>query len=98
MLSLATYMSLTRSISALHADQSLYLSHVYRLVDPENSEAWYLSSVTAAQSGNLGQCLDFLDIAIQKGFKDQTRCKIEPAFAAFQSDNRFQQMIYKIVN
>jgi len=98
MLSLATYMSLTRSIAALHADQSLYLSHVYRLVDPENSEAWYLSSVTAAQSGNLGQCLDFLDIAIQKGFKDQTRCKIEPAFAAFQSDNRFQQMIYKIVN
>ena len=97
-ISLSTYMSLNRAITALHKEQSAYFSSIYRMVDPKNSEAWYLSAVSAAMDGNGEDCFLYLDVAIQKGFKDATRCRIEPAFMSLQNDSRFQEKINQINN
>lgn len=96
MISLTTYMSLNRALNALHKEQSAYFSSIYRLVDPQNSEAWYLSSVSAIMDGNLENSLRHLDEAIRLGFKDAQRCRMEPAFASIQNDNRFQSKVNQI--
>lgn len=97
-ISLSTYMSLNRAVAAMQKEQCAYFSYIYRLVDPQNTEAWYLSSVSAAMDGNFDACLRYLEEAIRKGFKDQARCKTEPAFSLIQSDRRFQEKINLILN
>lgn len=97
-ISLSTYMSLNRAISALHKEQSAYFSFIYRLVDPKNSEAWYLSSVSAAMDGNKDHCIRFLEEAIKNGFHDVARCRTEPAFMSLQSDSQFQEKVNQINN
>lgn len=94
--SLSTYMSLGRAVSALHTEQGDYFSAIYRLVDPANTEAWYLSAVVAAQEGRMGASLSYLDEAIRLGFRDGERCRREAAFASFRQDNKFQNLINKI--
>ena len=97
-ISLSTYMSLNRAINAIHKEQSAYFSNIYRMVDPKNTEAWYLSAVSAAMDGNGEDCFLFLEEAIQRGFKDATRCRIEPAFMSLQNDSRFQEKVNQINN
>lgn len=97
-ISLSTYMSLNRAISALHKEQSAYFSFIYRLVDPKNNEAWYLSSVSAAMDGNKDQCIRFLEEAMKNGFHDVARCRTEPAFISLQSDSQFQEKVNQINN
>ncbi|MFN0187112.1 MAG: hypothetical protein ACKVQV_00265 [Bacteroidia bacterium] len=97
-ISLSAYMSLSRAVSALHKEQSAYFSSIYRLVDPKNSEAWYLSAVSAAMDGNRSNCIRFLEEAIKTGFHDGTRCRIEPAFMSLQNDVQFQEKVNQINN
>ncbi len=92
-ISLTLYMSLMRAISALALDQQLYLSALYRYADPGNPEAWYLSSVSAANAGNAADAKKFLGIAFEKGFNDPARCRKEPAFSSLLSDYSFQSII-----
>ncbi|MBK9399452.1 MAG: hypothetical protein IPN36_00940 [Bacteroidetes bacterium] len=92
-LSLTIYMSLTRAISALENSQQMYFSALYRYTDPDNTEAWYLSSVVAANMGNLADAKYFLSTAFKKGFKDVDRCKKEASFASIVSDYGFQSII-----
>jgi hypothetical protein len=97
-ISLSTYMSLSRAISALHKEQSAYFSSIYRLVDPKNSEAWYLSAVSAAMDGNRNNCIRFFEEAIKTGFHDGSRCRMEPAFLSLQNDVQFQEKVNQINN
>ncbi|MBK9638678.1 MAG: hypothetical protein IPO63_13025 [Bacteroidetes bacterium] len=97
-ISLSTYMSLNRAIAAVHKEQSVYFANIYRLVDPLNSEAWYLSAVSAAMEGNRNDCFRYLDEAIKKGFHDVARCKTEAAFMSLQSDIQFQEKVNQIYN
>ncbi len=92
-LSLTIYMSLTRAIAALENSQQMYFSALYRYTDPDNTEAWYLSSVVAANNGNLAGAKDFLSTAFKKGFRDVERCKKEASFASILSDYGFQSII-----
>ncbi|MBK9321175.1 MAG: hypothetical protein IPM91_21805 [Bacteroidetes bacterium] len=92
-LSLTIYMSLTRAIAALENSQQMYFSALYRYTDPDNTEAWYLSSVVAANNGNLAGAKDFLSTAFKKGFRDVERCKKETSFASILSDYGFQSII-----
>lgn len=92
-LSLTLFMSLSRAIAASQQDQQLYYSALYRVVDPSNSEAWYLSAVVAANTGNLANAKYFLNEAFKNGFKDADRCRAEPAFASLLSDYSFQSII-----
>ncbi len=48
--------------------------------------------------GKFDEYLFFLEVAIQKGFKDATRCRIEPAFMTLQNDSRFQEKVNQINN
>jgi pimeloyl-ACP methyl ester carboxylesterase len=98
MISLSTYMSLNRAVAASHTEQCAYFSSIYRLVDPQNTEAWYLSAVSAVMDGDFENALRCLDEAIRLGFKDADRCKMEPAFAAIQNDSRFQLKVNQIIN
>lgn len=98
MISLSTYMSLNRSVAASHKEQCAYFSSIYRMVDPKNTEAWYLSAVSAIMDGNLENALRYLDEAIRLGFNDAARCRMEPAFASIQNDNRFQLKVNQIIN
>ncbi|MBK7964386.1 MAG: hypothetical protein IPK10_03100 [Bacteroidetes bacterium] len=96
MLSLSTFMSLNRAVAASHKEQSAYFAAIYRLVDPQNAEAWYLSAVSAIMDGNLEKGMHYLDEAIRCGFKDVTRCRMEPTFASIQNESRFQSKVNQI--
>ena len=92
-LSLLVYNSLDRAIRALHNEQSSYLSALYRLIDPANPEAWYLSAVVAAQLGQPGVLSAYLEQAVKYGFNDLERCRREPYFAGIQQDVKFQTVL-----
>ena len=95
-LSLGIYTTLNCTIAGMRVDQGVYLSTLYRLIDPQNTEAWYLSAVVAMQMGLSGNAMTYLDKAVSLGFKDVGRCRQEPSFAAIQSDNRFQNILVKM--
>lgn len=96
-LSLLIYSTLTQSIRALHQEQNNYLSALYRIVDPANSEAWYLSAVVAAQQQQPDRAAGFLDQAVTCGFNDMERCRKEAYFAGMQQDVRFQSVLTKMI-
>lgn len=95
-LSLLIYNSLSRAIQALHTEQSTYLSTLYRLIDPANPEAWYLSAVVSAQLGQPSMLSAHLQQAVQNGFNDIERCRKEPSFAGVQQDGSFQKVLSKM--
>ena len=95
-LSLSVYTVLTRAIAALKTDQEVYLSSLYRYIDPVNAEAWYLSAVVAMQIGQADNALACLDKSVSLGFKDIGRCRSEQQFNILQNDSRFQSILSKI--
>lgn len=96
-LSLLIYSTLTRSIQAMHQEQNSYLSTLYRVIDPSNSEAWYLSAVVAAQQQQPDRAAGFLAQAVTCGFNDSERCRKETYFAGMQQDIRFQEVLAKMI-
>lgn len=95
-LSLAIYMNLQKSIQAKHAETYRYLTVLYRNIDPQNTEAWYLSAVAAAYDGLPSKALYYLQEAYAKGFKDRRRLLADPAFTSINSDPAFNEMLARI--
>lgn len=95
-LSLTAYTTLNRAIGAMHKEQGPYFASLYRSIDPQNAEAWYLSAIVSMQLGDVNTAYVYLDQAVRHGFKDINRCRSESQFAALQSTSRFQQIISNI--
>lgn len=95
-LSLIAYSSLNRAIQSGKPDQCRYFSSLYLAVDPGNSEAWYLAAIVFAREGQMGQALESLETALDRGFTDRQRMESEVAFRPIQTDNRYQSLLNRI--
>jgi len=79
-LSLLGYSFSTRSLMHGRPMQTQKCIEIYKLVDPENPEAWYLEAVYEARSGNPLSPKRPLLKAIELGFKDKQRLQNQPEF------------------
>lgn len=95
-LSLMCYMNLDKTLKAGARDSYVYLSALYRFIDPENSEAWFLAAQVAAKGNNKDECLTYFSKAIATGFKEGNRVLTTPDFDAMSGDPRFQQLLNTI--
>ncbi|CAN5525483.1 hypothetical protein BH11BAC2_BH11BAC2_24130 [soil metagenome] len=97
-LSLSIYMTLTRAITSGDSNAAFFLAFLYRTVDPENSEAWYLSSGLYAKAGAVELANQYLEKAISNGFNSRSRILSDQAFQKMTSDVMFNQLLNKITN
>jgi pimeloyl-ACP methyl ester carboxylesterase len=95
-LSLGCYMNLSKSIAGGNNDTTRYLSAVYRFVDPENSEAWYMSAVIAARDNANDKAISLLKKAIDKGYSDKNRILADPAFSTLNTSPAFSQLLSQL--
>jgi hypothetical protein len=97
-ISLMCYMNLDKTMKANSNQDAYYLSVLYRNIDPENSEAWFLAAVMEARSGNKSRAIDFINTAGKKGFNQRVRINQATEFNALLGDPLFQDAVNKLPN
>lgn len=95
-LSLMCYMNLDKTLKAGARDSYIYLSTLYRNIDPENPEAWILASQIAARENNKEACINYFSLAIKNGFKEGSRINNTSDFNIMSGEPRFQQLLNSI--
>ncbi len=95
-LSLASYMQANSLLNTNELDKADYILQIYCLVDPTNSEAWYISAELHAKQGNTSACLKELQAAIKNNFKERDRMMNDPAFASIANSSEFISLLNKI--
>jgi hypothetical protein len=79
-LSLAFYSLSNRSIMGNDNSGGRYFVELYKLTDPTNSEAWYLSAILHAREKDPQAAEKDLLKAVQWGFRDKERLDRQPEF------------------
>ncbi len=97
-LSLMCYMNLDKTMKANSNQDAYYLSVLYRNIDPDNKEAWFLAAVMEARMGNKSSVIDFLNTAGKKGFNQRTRVNQTTEFNSLLGDPLFQDAVNKLPN
>jgi predicted esterase len=97
-LSLMCYMNLDKTLKANSNQDAYYLSVLYRNIDPDNKEAWFLAAVMEARMGNKLRVIDFLNTAGKKGFNDRARMNQTTEFNSLLGDPLFQDAVNKLPN
>jgi len=77
-LSLQMYMYANHTLNNNQLEQAAYFLTLYKLVDPENTEAYYLSAQLFARQGDLNKATLELKEAQRLGFDDQQRLQQDP--------------------
>ncbi len=97
-LSLMCYMNLDKTMKANSNQDAYYLSVLYRNIDPDNSEAWFLAAVMEARINNKIRVIDFLNTAGKKGFNQRARVNQTTDFNSLLGDPLFQDAVNKLPN
>ena len=97
-LSLMCYMNLSKTMNANSNQDAYYLAVLYRNIDPENAESWFLSAVMEARTQNKSKAIYFLQKAIDVGFKERQRVNQTPEFNSLLGEPSFQNVINRIPN
>lgn len=95
-MSLTCYMQATAYMNADNLVKADYFLQVYCMVDPTNSEAWYLSAELHAKQTKIELCLQELAKAINNGFKERERMMNDPAFSSIVNTTSFISLLNKI--
>jgi len=91
-LSLAFYSFSTQFIAANQINQARFVVDVYKMVDPTNSEAWYLSAIVHAKAYQVEEAESDLQKAISCGFNDKSRLEQQPEFQQALTPNSLAQI------
>jgi predicted esterase len=96
--SLGLYSALSRVMRTNMQDtkSSGYLSTLYRITDPENAEAWYLSAIIASVEGKSGQAIMYLQKSVDAGFSDLKRLQTETAFQPLNASTDFEKIVSRV--
>jgi hypothetical protein len=97
-LSLMCYMNLDKTMKANSNQDAYYLSILYRNIDPDNSESWFLAAVMEARNQNNAKAIDYLNTAVKKGFNQRARVNQTQEFNSLLGDPRFQEVVNQIPN
>jgi predicted esterase len=95
-LSLNTYFQVDGALKAGDLPTAEHFLEIYKLVDPTNSEAPYLTAVLRMRQNQPAAAIDALQAAQRLGFKDADRMAADPDFAGLRSDAKFVQVLETI--
>ncbi len=70
-----------KAVKANAAETSKFLS-IYKAVEPDNTESYFLSAVYAANNSNVELASQELKLALQKGFNEKQRLNEYPSLSA----------------
>ncbi len=84
-LSLVAYMQASGALKQNSLPAAEYFCNVYALVDPTNSEAYYLTATVNAIQGNEKGVTDNLNKAAKNGFKDAERFVADTVFNKYKN-------------
>ena len=79
-LSLAFYSFSNRLLNANENTGARHFVELYKIADPTNSEAWYLSAILDAREKNAPAVENDLHKAVRNGFRDERRMRQQPEF------------------
>lgn len=79
-LSLAFYSITNQLIKGNQNSDASYFVNLYKMIDPTNSEAWYLSAILDACDNNAKATEEDLSKAVANGFNDKERFLKQPEF------------------
>jgi hypothetical protein len=97
-LSLAFYSISNQFINSNQNDGARHFVDLYKLADPTNSEAWYLSAVLDAREGHAQAVEKDLLKAIACGFNDKKRLHQQPEFKNLPTPINFTAIESKMGN
>ncbi|MCF8298771.1 MAG: hypothetical protein K9J13_14580 [Saprospiraceae bacterium] len=95
-LSLIAYMYSDKTVKTndfANADKFL---QIYELVDPTNSEVYYLKATVNIKQGNKQKAIENLKLAIKIGFEDLKRLNADLEFESIRQTVEFKEMIEKL--
>ncbi len=94
-LSLVAYMQTSNAIQQKNMPASKMFAELYRIVDPTNSEADYLTAELFSMEGNKTEAFRSLEEALKNGFKDPARLETDPMFDAIRNSEQFKELTKK---
>jgi hypothetical protein len=88
-LSLLSYMVSNRAVTSGDTASARQALAIYKRVDPENSEVYYLFAVLDMKEDRPGPALASLKTAVAKGFSDKPRLQNQPEFQSLKADRAY---------
>ncbi|MBA3970681.1 MAG: hypothetical protein H0X46_00780 [Bacteroidetes bacterium] len=92
-LSLLAYMQTTSMMQKNNFGAAKMFNDIYILVDPKNSEGYYLQAQIFAVQGKRKEVITALNSAIDNGFKDVTRLRSDNTFGSQLTDEEFKAVV-----
>jgi hypothetical protein len=94
--SLASYSLANRALLQQENNLAEKILEIYHLSDPQNPEQAYLRAVLAARVQNPDKVLEFLSEALDLGFKEKERIRLQPEFQPYAENPGFQSIVMKL--
>lgn len=95
-LSLASYIQVDAELRSGNIAAAEHLLEIYRVIDPENPDVWYFSSVINARKGNVHKTYTDLQHAVSLGFNDLNKLMNEKAFSSLSDKKKFRKILEEI--
>lgn len=95
-LSLYTYSLINRTMPGGASPTLVYLCTLYRCIDPENPESWYLSAQVAMMMHDKVHATGYLTEAQACGMNDRTRLMNDPVFTELSNHPAFIAVLAKM--
>ena len=97
-ISLISYMYASNALKSAQADGVEKYLTIYKEVDPENPEVYYLTATFLARVHRQDEVLDELQKCADHGFAEYERMKNSKDFQPFHEDDRFKKILEQVKN
>ncbi|MGD0710669.1 MAG: hypothetical protein ABR968_05750 [Bacteroidales bacterium] len=97
-LSLADYMNVSGALKAGQFEQADKFNTIYALVDPENPEHAYISSVLSMKKGKPQEAISYLEKAAELGFAEPDRLESDSVMTSLKQNDKYSKILENIKN
>ncbi len=91
-LSLAAYMQSNNGLKSGQDNLAGHFIGLYQLIDPKNTEGYYMEAQLAAKQNNLSAAISALRKAVNLGFNDFDRMQNEQVFSPLYGNPQFEEL------
>ncbi|RLD71781.1 MAG: hypothetical protein DRI87_06515, partial [Bacteroidetes bacterium] len=95
-LSLVSYMYASGTLKNNQFKEAEKYLTIYKKVDPDNPEVYYLKAVLLTRTGKAELALAQLQVAADKGFNEYERMQNSKDFNGFQDNEVFERILLQI--
>ena len=95
-LGLLCYSNATALVKQNDLQQLKLVIGVYTMVEPENSEPYYVMAVMNARVNDTVQALNWLGKSVDNGFRNKARAQSQPEFTILKDNTKFFDLIKRM--